>query len=65
MCRNASVHRIRSFLREHGDELDSHNNKKAENPLTEAASNKSLPEISMEDLMNSLQVSLFRASLYF
>lgn len=55
LCRNASVYRIRSFLREHGDELDEKALKAQENPLTESASNTSLPEITMEDLMSSLQ----------
>lgn len=55
MCRNASVYRIRSFLKEHGDELDERAVQAQENPLTESATNPTLPEITMEDLMTSLQ----------
>lgn len=55
LCRNASVYRIRSFLREHGDELDERLQQAEKNPLTESASNAALPEIEMEDLMTSLQ----------
>jgi hypothetical protein len=55
LCRNASVFRIRSFLREHGDELDEQALKAQENPLTESLTNTSLPEITMEDLQISLQ----------
>lgn len=50
LCRNASVHRIRNFVREHGDEL----NAAVDNPLTESVNNRKLPEISMEDLLTSL-----------
>lgn len=55
LCRNASVYRIRSFLRDHQDELDVRSSKAEQNPLTESATNATLPEISMEDLMSSLQ----------
>lgn len=55
LCRNASVYRIRSFLREHCDELDEQSLKAQENPLTESTTNPTLPEITMEDLMSSLQ----------
>jgi SpoVK/Ycf46/Vps4 family AAA+-type ATPase len=55
LCRNASVLRIRSFLRDHGDELNEMSAKAQENPLTEGSTNASLPEITMEDLMISLQ----------
>ncbi len=50
LCRNASVYRIRSFMREHGDELEAPIN----SPLTESLNNRKLPEISMEDLLTSL-----------
>lgn len=55
LCRNASVYRIRSFLREHGDELDERAQQAQQNPLTESVTNATLPEITMEDLMSSLQ----------
>lgn len=55
LCRNASVYRIRSFLRDHGDELDEKALQAQDNPLTEASTNQTLPEITMEDLMSSLQ----------
>ncbi|CRK95625.1 CLUMA_CG009083, isoform A [Clunio marinus] len=55
LCRNASVYRIRTYLREHCDDLDEEAKKAQENPLTESATNTSLPEITMEDLMTSLQ----------
>lgn len=53
LCRNASVFRIRAFLREQ-EEIDEKIQKTIENPLTESI-NTSLPEITMEDLMSSLQ----------
>lgn len=55
LCRNASVYRIRSFLREHESELDEIALQAEQNPLTESATNTTLPEITMEDLMSSLQ----------
>lgn len=55
LCRNASVYRIRTFLRDHGDELDERALNAQNNPLTESVSNATLPEITMEDLMMSLQ----------
>jgi SpoVK/Ycf46/Vps4 family AAA+-type ATPase len=55
LCRNASVYRIRTFLRDHSDELDEQALRAQENPLTESVSNATLPEITMEDLMLSLQ----------
>ena len=55
LCRNASVYRIRTFLRDHGDELDERALSAQENPLTESTSNKTLPDITMEDLMTSFQ----------
>jgi ATPase family AAA domain-containing protein 1 len=55
LCRNASVYRIRNFLREHGDELDENALKAQENPLSEGSLNPMLPEIKMEDLMSSMQ----------
>lgn len=50
LCRNASVYRIRSFLREHEKELDT-------NLINSQNSSefKDLPMISMEDLLNSFQ----------
>lgn len=50
LCRNASVYRIRSFLREHEKELDI-NSIDSQN----FSGNKNLPEITMEDLLNSFQ----------
>lgn len=41
LCRNASVYRIRSFLRDHGEELDDLALKAEENPLTESYPNTS------------------------
>lgn len=55
LCRNASVYRIRNFLREHGDELDEQALKAQDNPLSEGSLNPMLPEIKMEDLMSSMQ----------
>lgn len=55
LCRNASVYRIRSFLRDHEEELDERALNAVENPLTESATNATLPEITMEDLTSSLQ----------
>lgn len=55
LCRNASVYRIRTFLRDHGDDLDERVLSAQENPLTESAANNTLPEITMEDLMTSFQ----------
>jgi ATPase family AAA domain-containing protein 1 len=52
LCRNASVHRIRTFLRDHGDEIDE---RAQENSLSETLSNTTLPEITMEDLLTSYQ----------
>lgn len=51
LCRNASVYRIRSYMRDHADELEA----ASINPLSESMSNKMLPEITMEDLLNSFQ----------
>lgn len=50
LCRNASVYRIRSFLREHEKELDSN---LIDSP--NSSGYKDLPMISMEDLLNSFQ----------
>ncbi|CAO1338763.1 unnamed protein product [Diamesa serratosioi] len=50
LCRNASVYRIRSFLRDHEKELE----KSSSNPQN-SSGNKDLPMISMEDLLNSFQ----------
>ena len=50
LCRNASVYRIRSFLREHEKELDT-NLIDSQN----SSGYKDLPMISMEDLLNSFQ----------
>ena len=55
LCRNASVYRIRSYLKDHEAELDEKALKAEENPLTESATNPTLPEITMEDLISSLQ----------
>jgi SpoVK/Ycf46/Vps4 family AAA+-type ATPase len=49
LCRNASVLRIRSFLRDHDDKT------MQETPLTESSTNTTLPEITMEDLLSSMQ----------
>jgi ATPase family AAA domain-containing protein 1 len=55
LCRNASVYRIRSFLKEHGDELDERALQAEANPLAESVSNTTLPEITMDDLITSMQ----------
>lgn len=52
LCRNASVYRIRTFMREHGEQLEAA--EVIENPLTESITNRKLPEICMEDLLTSL-----------
>lgn len=50
LCRNASVYRIRSFLREHEKELDTNLV-----DIQNSSGYQDLPMISMEDLLNSFQ----------